>query len=266
MITDPGMRKTFRSDRKTLRAIPLIVLALAAVAMALHGPIAPLPHYHHFADSRSWLGIPHAADVLSNFPFAMLAAWAALRVRSARAAVGRAWPGFVTFLIALAWTAAGSGYYHWAPDNARLVWDRLPIALACAGLLDAMHARSFAGSMPWRLPGLIAFAVASVAWWAWTDARGIGDLRPYLLLQGAPLVVVPLWQAAAGAPRRERIAFAIAIALYALAKVLELADAQVLHATGFVSGHTLKHLVAALAAAVIVQLLTERRTERGLIG
>src|SRR5205823_3587291 len=145
-----------------------------------------------------------------NAAFAWAALWAVRRAMrpGVRAHLGDATPGFAVFVAALALTAMGSSYYHWAPDNARLVWDRLPIALACAGLLDAMYARTHVGRMPWRLPALIAFAVASVAWWSWTEARGTGDLRPYLLLQAAPLVVVPLWQAAADAPRGERIAFA----------------------------------------------------------
>lgn len=242
----------------TAQVVPLLLLALATLAMAVHGPIAQLEHYHDFADARTWHGIPHAADVLSNLAFAVVALWAAARLGSprARAGLGPAMPGFVVFIAALALTAAGSSYYHWAPDNGRLVWDRLPIAIACAGLLEAMYARSHRGRMPWRLPALVAFAVASVAWWAWTDALGAGDLRPYLLLQGAPLVLVPFWQASGHAPRRERVGFAIAIALYVLAKVLELEDARVLAATGIVSGHTLKHLVAALAAAVIASMLT----------
>jgi hypothetical protein len=258
LITDCAIVQTFRGCLNMSRNASPLLPALAAVAMALYGPIAQLPHYHEFADTRTWHGVPHAADVLSNLPFALVAAWAAARAMrpGARSALGSAWPGFVTFVLALALTAAGSGYYHWAPDNARLVWDRVPIALACAGLLDAMHARHHPGTMPWRLPGLVAFALASVAWWAWTDARGMGDLRPYLLLQGAPLVLVPLWQASDGAARRERLGFAVAIALYVVAKILEIADARVFEATGVVSGHTLKHVAAALAAAVIVQVLT----------
>jgi len=248
----------FRLKVRIPRFFPEFLLALAALAMALHGPIAQLEHYHAFADARAWHGIPHAADVLSNLPFALVAAWGAIRLagRPARARLGPAWPGLAIFVAALALTAAGSSYYHWAPDNARLVWDRVPIALACAGLIDAMHARHHAGATPWRLPALVAFALASVAWWAWTDARGAGDLRPYLLLQGAPLLLVPLWQASAHAPRRERMGLGIAIALYVLAKALELADARVLGMTGVVSGHTLKHLAAAAAAAVIVGTLT----------
>ena len=94
--------------------------------------------------------------------------------------------------------------------------------------------------------------MAGVAWWAAT-----GDLRPYLLLQAAPLLLIPLWQAQNAAPRRERLGFAIGIGLYVLAKAAELADAPILAATGFVSGHTLKHLLAAAAAAVIVLAATQ---------
>ena len=232
------------------------VVALAALGMAVHGPIAQLAHYHEFADTRTWLGIPHAADVLSNLAFAIVAAWAAPRLAAASAALGSSRDGYILFVAALAMTAAGSSYYHWAPDDARLVWDRLPIALACAGLLAAVHARTYprASHRAW-LAGLCIFAIASVAWWAAT-----GDLRPYLLLQGAPLVTIPIWQAASAAPRRERIGFGLAIALYVLAKLAEVSDARVLSVLGFVSGHTLKHLLAAAAAAVIVAAATQIST------
>jgi hypothetical protein len=244
---------------KSFRFLPETLVAVAAAAMLAHGPIPQLPHYHEFADRRSWLGIPNAADVLSNVPFAIVAAWAWVRLRraSTRASLGAAWDGYAAFAAALALTALGSACYHWAPDNARLVWDRLPIALACAALIQAVHAQTHPReARRWQLAALAGFAVASVAWWAWTEARGLGDLRPYLLLQAAPIVLVPLWQAQARTPRATRIAFGAALALYAVAKAAELADHAILDATGLVSGHTLKHLVAALAAAVIVGAAT----------
>ena len=106
--------------------------------------------------------------------------------------------------------------------------------------------------------GLAAFAAASVAWWSFTGLHGPGDLRPYLLLQGAPLVLIPLWQWIDDSPRAERIAIAVAIGLYALAKAAELADHAVYDAVGFVSGHTIKHLLAAAASAVLVAHIDSR--------
>ena len=45
----------------------LAVLALAAIAIVwVTGSITRPPAFHHYADQRTWLGIPHAGDVLSN--------------------------------------------------------------------------------------------------------------------------------------------------------------------------------------------------------
>src|SRR5436190_1074119 len=99
---------------------------------------------------------------------------------------------------------------------------------------------------------LAIVGVASVLWWFFTGRTGIGDLRPYLLLQVAPLLLVPAWQALAGSPRPERIAFGVVIALYAAAKAAELGDRTIFEALGFMSGHTAKHLLATAACAVLV--------------
>lgn len=239
--------------RREWHLVPAMLVLVAGVAMILHGPIRQWPGYHDFADQRGVAGIPHAWDVLSNIPFALVGLWAAWRTRRAPASPQRA--AEQVFYAALVLTALGSAYYHWAPDNARLVFDRLPIAVACAALLCAMHARIIGGRIPGLLPVLLGVAVLSVLWWDFTQARGNGDLRPYLLLQGAPLVMVPLWQWIHAAPPAERILVAMAVALYAAAKALELEDRAVLEATGFVSGHTVKHLLAAAASLVLCRVL-----------
>lgn len=244
------------------RWIPAAVVAIAAAGLVAHGPIAQPEAYHAFADRRAWRGVPNAADVLSNLGFAFAGAWAAWVVFRARArdALGAAWPGFALFAVSLVLTAAGSAYYHWAPDNATLVWDRLPIALACAGLLAGWRALTVAPAQPAAVTAaLAAMAAASVAWWWFTESQGAGDLRPYLVVQAAPLVLVPIWQALARAPRPERMAYAAAIVLYVAAKLAELADGPLLEATGMASGHTLKHLLAALAAAVLIAAASRRR-------
>lgn len=212
---------------------------LPTAVLAIHGPIAQLANYHAFADQRTMLGIAHAGDVLSNLAFLIAAAYGAWRMRGqALTAPERAcWR---LFLCALVLTACGSTWYHLAPDDARLVWDRLPIALACAALL-AMALRSRLALLL-----LVVAAVASVFWW-----RATGDLRAYLLLQGAPLVLIPLLQWQANVPVPQRRAFGLAIVLYVLAKLCEVGDHAGLALLQVVSGHTLKHVLAALAAAVL---------------
>jgi hypothetical protein len=55
------------------------------------------------------------------------------------------------------------------------------------------------------------------------------------------------------------------IALYAVGKAAELADRGVFLLGGLVSGHTLKHVLAAAAAVLIARWLTGRRPGRGPI-
>jgi hypothetical protein len=243
--------------KRLLTYLPLAVTVAAGALVLAHGPIPQFAHYHEFADQSSLAGVPHAADVLSNLGFGLVAAWGMLRLWTMRNAGSY---GYRLFLAGLLLTAFGSGFYHLAPDNARLAWDRLPIALACAGLLAGVRAECLSkpdAKIDTWLLGM--FAVLSVAWWYFTEQRGAGDLRPYLLLQCLPLVLIPLWQSIYGAPRRDRVAFGCALALYVVAKFAELADFQMLVALGVVSGHTLKHLLATAAAAVIVARLVERQ-------
>ncbi|WP_442776005.1 hypothetical protein [Sphaerotilus montanus] len=159
-------------------------------------------------------------------------------------------------------TAFGSSYYHWAPDNARLVFDRLPIAWACAALTCGFLAQRvdvrWAGVVP--LVTAWGVATASVLYWWFTEQGGVGDLRPYLLVQFLPMVLVPAALLMRMAPRgsapgacvSDRAWWAV-LALYGLAKLAESADAPVFEALSHTtSGHVLKHLLAAAAAAVVV--------------
>ncbi len=236
------------------------------VLLLLHGPVAQPAHYNDFADQSVLFGIPHARDVLSNLGFAMVATWGWVRLRPNRdhAALARGWYGYRLFLIGLLLTAVGSGYYHLAPDNERLVWDRLPIGLAAVGLLAAVRAETRSDTHPSRYAAILTvLAILSVGWWHYTDSpQQPGDLRPYLLLQALPLVLVPLWQAIYGAPHRDRIWFGVAVLLYVLAKLAEVWDHELLATLGWISGHTLKHLLATAATGVLIGRLSQRLHEQ----
>ena len=168
--------------------------------------------------------------MLSNAGFALVAIWGWLTLRPRRASdpLRAGWPGYRLFLIGLFLTAFGSAFYHLAPDNISLIWDRLPIALVCAGLIAGVRGDIQGGSKRGSDVIVLALAaVASVAWWAITERNGAGDLRPYLLLQGLTLILIPLWQAIYRAPRTDRIAFGAAMALYVLAKLAEVFDHEI---------------------------------------
>jgi len=246
---------------KTLhRHLPLFITVLLAAAALFHGPIGQPPGYHDFADQKIVFGIPHFADVVSNLGFALVALWGWLRLAQAsrHPDIRSGWAGYSVFLIGLFLTALGSSWYHLAPDNASLVWDRLPIALACGGLLagvrgDVQHKHS-RELTAW----LSLVAVLSVGWWHFTELSGQGDLRPYLLLQGLPILLIPLWQWIYRMSGADRLAFGAALALYVVAKLAELNDHEIAVVLGAASGHTLKHLLATGAAALIVGRLVFR--------
>ena len=231
--------------------------------MIIYGPIAQTGDYHAFADRSELLGIPHAQDVLSNFGFAIVGLWGIFTLWPERChpAIERAFLPYGLFLIGLVLTACGSAYYHMAPDNARLVWDRLPIALACAGLLTAVWSETALakGRVVIVTVLLALYSVASVLWWYITELEGRGDLRPYLLLQILPIILIPLWQSIYRSALPDRLWFGAALLLYIVAKFVEANDHLLLATTNnAVSGHTLKHLFAIAAVAAIVYRLTQR--------
>ncbi|HEU4367388.1 MAG TPA: alkaline phytoceramidase [Methylomirabilota bacterium] len=228
----------------------LVAIALAAVGgVTVVPPIRQDLAYHHFADQRAILFVPHGLNVLSNVGFLLAGAWALVRV--ARAAL----PGWervagLVFATGLILTGLGSAWYHAAPGNATLVWDRLPLsALFPTVFAVVIGDRVSPAASRVLLAPLALGAVASVVWWQQTD-----DLRPYALAQFLPMLLIPLMLALL--PGHRPAGFLLAgIALYAVGKGAEVADRGVFLLGGLVSGHTLKHLLAAAAAALIVRWL-----------
>lgn len=232
---------------------PYVALILIA-ALTIFGPIAQPHDYHAFADQRALCGVAHGGDVFSNAGFLLVALYGFHALRRSPAA-DPARSAYAVFFAAIGLTALGSTWYHLAPDNARLVWDRLPIAVACAALLAAAIRDACRDTPATRLalPLLSAFGVFSVVWWSWT-----GDLRFYLLIQAAPLVLIPVLQWQSRSPIRRRTAFFVAIVLYVWAKLFEVADHAVFEALGVISGHTIKHLLATIAALVLAHQFARR--------
>jgi hypothetical protein len=244
----------------------LVGAAAAAVVLALWalGPIPQDPEYHAMADTRPALGIPNGLDVLSNVFFAIagLAGLAAVFRRSPRFDdPWTRWP-YATLFGGAVLTAAGSSWYHLAPDNARLVWDRVPMTVAFAGLATAVLAERVAAPLARRaFVPLLVFGVASVGYWHWTELRGAGDLRPYVVAQFGSLLLIVVVLARRPGPRPDARSLGAGLLAYALAKVLEQLDAAVLAATGAVSGHTLKHVVAAAGIGCVAAEIARRPQE-----
>jgi hypothetical protein len=240
---------------------PLLLAALAGLAVVLLFSMPAITQdlaYHHFADQRTLLGIPNFWNVVSNAPFVFIGIAGIRFIRhsgeSFRSPQER-WPWLVLFL-GIGLTGFGSAYYHWEPSNARLVWDRLPMTLAFMGLFAAVVGEriSLRVGLALLVP-LLAAGVGSVFWWERTD-----DLRPYYLVQFYPMAAIPLL-VLVSPPRYTGTGYLFAaLACYVLAKVFELLLDGRLFALGeLLSGHTVKHLLAALGAYWLLHMLKVRR-------
>lgn len=208
---------------------------------------------NHFVDTRVWLGIPNAADVLSNLPFAIFGIWGlALQANTRKAFqpyVGREHFVLTLFFIGLIFTAVGSMLYHLAPSDSTLLWDRAGMAFAFAGMLGVAAAERVSGRGGIWL-GLISLLAGMLSLLVWSKTA---DVLPWMTLQFGSLVLILILALTRKHVKSLGISLYAVVAWYALAKVFESNDHAIFEATGhLVSGHTLKHLAASLAALPII--------------
>jgi hypothetical protein len=243
----------------------LVAAVLALLVVAIVAPsVSQSAQHHHFADQRAWGWIPFAADVLSNLPFLIWGIFGVTLLAQPARGVGHrtvAASRGLTFLffVGLVITAFMSAFYHWRPDNAGLVFDRLGMVVAFAGLMGL----AAAGRVSARAGELLALAIlllGPLSIWVWSAS---GNVLPWAVLQfGGMLMVLCLavLKPLHGAPD---IRWGWVIVIYALAKCLEIADEVVFSATSqLVSGHSLKHVVASFAAwPVVFAMLTPRKSK-----
>jgi hypothetical protein len=109
---------------------------------------------------------------------------------------------------------------------------------------------------------LLAMGIGSAAYWHWSEAQGLGDLRPYALVQFLPMALIPAILLLFPARYLHSERLWAGLALYTLAKLCELFDREILAASTMVSGHTLKHLLSGLAALCVLLAVPVRERTR----
>ena len=234
--------KTMSNTSKSLFLI-LVALSIAAAVFYML-PAIPQPLvYHDFADQRFYFGIPHFWNLLSNAAISAVGIYGILTFWKKSNTLWRLL--YIVFVL----IGLGSSYYHFAPDNFTLVWDRVPIALAAMLLLSILIQERISD----RYIGLVSFVLClyglfSVGYWHFTELVGFGDLRPYIIAQFLPLLLIPLILMMFPRPELQNKYLVFALLGYATAKVMEYYDYQILELTfDTISGHTLKHFFVAYA-------------------
>ena len=234
-------------------ALVFIVLTPLAVLFAAMGPIPQDPAYHALVDHRAFVGIPNFLNVASNAGFVLVGVMGLrLCMGAGVAGAGRSW---TVFFFGVLLVAIGSGWYHWNPNNATLAWDRLPMTVAFMALFAAVLAEHIRPEIERSLlRGAVAVGIFSVVWWHYTD-----DLRPYAWVQFAPLLALVFVVIAFPGRYSHRGYLLLGLVFYAAAKVAEFYDRAIFDATAAaISGHSVKHLLAAVAPYCVYRMLRER--------
>jgi hypothetical protein len=160
--------------------------------------------------------------------------------------------------IAVTATAFGSGLYHLTPSNDTLFLDRLPQTFITTALISAVLAERIGVTAARRaFWPLLAAGATSVAVWRWT-----GDLRLYGLVQFLPALALPALLALTPSRYDRQGAYWVAIGWYLAARLFEFLDYEIYATVGIVSGHTLKHLAAAMSVRSLGGMLRSRAIAR----
>ena len=234
---------------------------LALGVVVTQGPIPQDASYHLFVDTRTIGSIPNFWNVVTSIPFAIVGLLGLVKLST---------PGKLKFLhentgaymllfVGTLLVSFGSAYYHLEPNNQSLVWDRLPMSIAFMALLSIVISEflSVRSGKALLLP-LILTGILSVAYWHFGESRGSGDLRFYVIVQFYPMIALFIMLLCFRSRYTHVKAYWWLLLAYIVAKLFEHYDAEVYRSLGFISGHSLKHLTAALGVFVLLVFYQKR--------
>ena len=246
-----------------LRLVATVTGVLCTIIF-VQAPIAQDPSYHQFADERDILGLPNGLNVLTNLLFVLTGVMGLMKVarwsRQSRVFLrpSESVPYAVLFGGVLL-TGLGSAYYHVAPNTPSLFWDRLPMSVIfMAYLATAIMERIDQRTGLITLFPLVAYGLFSVIYWRVTEQSGEGDLRYYIIAQLLPVILVALMIRLLPSAYSRGADLYVVTCLYLLAKLCEVGDVAIYQIGSIISGHSLKHVAAATAAAWILRMLQRR--------
>jgi hypothetical protein len=236
--------------KKHLRLLCLLAVPLATFVVFFTKPVmVQVQSYHQFVDQRMFFGIPNTMDVLSNILF-LIVGLMGLAIQK-----NRSW---LVFFISIVLVAPGSAYYHWAPNDFTLIWDRLPMSVGFMALYVILLSEHVSEKLEKTLPIAVLMGLASVMVWVFTT-----DLRFYFWIQFSSFLTIPMILILYPSRYSHKSIYVYTLIAYALAKIVEVKDALIFEQTHHViSGHSLKHILAAVGIGLLWWMLKVRTSPR----
>ncbi len=255
------------SNNKMRYTILLFITLAAIVSVFVMGPIHQDENYHLFADDRKLLTIPNFWNVISNIPFLIIGALGMLFIIQKNKDINtKLWLNSFVFFAGIFFTGAGSMYYHLNPTNQRLILDRLPMTISFMAFFSVIISKFMCARSGARiLVPLLLIGSMSVVYWQMTESRGEGDLRFYVLVQFLPLILVPLILVMFKANSVFKKYFWLILLTYVMAKIFEASDLLIFDITTFISGHSIKHIIAAIGPTIYLVALYKNKMERSVL-
>ncbi len=229
--------------------ILISIISLCFISyLVTHKPIAQDVSYHHFSDTRKLFDVPNFLNTISNVFFILVGIIGLFDLR-------RFTPerylvsfkiGYIVLFLGSILVGLGSGYYHFHPNNNTLIWDRLPMTLTFMALFSIVIAEFVSLNLGKKIfwP-VICLGAISVIYWAVTETYHVGDLRPYIIIQFLPMLIIPVILLAFQSSFTHINGYWLLFLCYLLAKITEHFDFEIQHFLGFISGHSIKHVLAA---------------------
>ena len=228
----------------------LIILLILAIFLP---SIQQNQNYHNFADQRVLFGVNNAFDTLSNLAFIIVGALGLFNFYNNQyIKISNSFSVILNlFFISIILTGLGSSFYHLSPNDFTLVFDRLVLTLVFTFVLAMVASIRISERSGFHtLAELVILGPFTVLIWNYN-----GNLTPYIILQygGVVIVILTLILTKASKPSP---CFTSLIILYGFAKITEFYDEKIFTLSeNVISGHTLKHLISAIAVIVFISPL-----------
>lgn len=238
-----------------------VISFLCIVGVMLLDPIAQDIEYHQFKDQATLFYIPNFWNVVTNLPFLFVGLYGLYSILYSQKIklIPELKIAYLLFFSSVSLVAFGSGYYHLSPDNDSLVWDRLPMTFAFMAFLSIMFAEFISLRLGQRLLWpLIAFGVFSVLYWHYSEGMGEGDLRFYILVQFLTILLIPVILFLFRSRFTNVSGYGYLLGAYIVAKLSEYLDVVVDNNLMLLSGHSMKHLFAALGIFILLKSYINR--------